>query len=95
MAPADVNPVDRAGRQAVLDALVHLEIVGEHVGLEDQPERCGEICVVEVFGDAVTGAGAAVGMGVKALHDPSLRQDFAAPVLPIDVDDSGKIVGLF
>jgi hypothetical protein len=57
------------------------------VGLEDQPERCGEICVVEVFGDALTPAGAAVGMGVKALRDPSLRQDFAAPVLAIDVGE--------
>jgi hypothetical protein len=23
------------------------------VGLEDRPERCAEICVVEIFGDAV------------------------------------------
>ena len=23
------------------------------VGIEDQPERCGEICVMEVFGDAI------------------------------------------
>ena len=57
------------------------------VGLEDHPERCGEICVVEVFGDALTTAGAAVGMGVKALHDPALRQDFDAPVLAIDVGE--------
>ena len=24
------------------------------VGLEDQPDRCGELCVFEVFGDTVT-----------------------------------------
>ena len=24
------------------------------VGLEDEPDRCGEICIVEVFGDTVT-----------------------------------------
>ena len=41
------------------------------VGLEDQPERCGELCVVEVFGDAVTPDGAAVGMGVQALPRPA------------------------
>jgi Glycosyl hydrolases family 16 len=57
------------------------------VGLEDEPRRCGELCVVEVFGDAVTDDGAAVGMGVKQIRDPGLRQDFEAPHLPIDVAD--------
>jgi hypothetical protein len=51
------------------------------VGLEDRPERCGEICLVEVFGDAPT----AVGMGVHPFRDPSLTDDFAAPQLDIDV----------
>lgn len=51
------------------------------VGFEDRPERCGEICVFEVFGDAQT----AVGMGVHPFRDPSLTDDFAAPELPIDV----------
>jgi hypothetical protein len=51
------------------------------IGLEDRPERCGEICVFEVFGDAPT----AVGMGVHPFRDPSLTDDFAAPVLEIDV----------
>jgi hypothetical protein len=56
------------------------------VGLEDRPERCGEICVVEVFGDAVEpGRSAEVGMGLKKIRDPALSQDFAAPRLPIDV----------
>ena len=31
------------------------------VGLEDEPERCAEICVTEVFGDAVEPGSAAVG----------------------------------
>src|SRR6185436_321107 len=35
------------------------------VGLEDQPERSAEICVAEIFGDAVVaGESAAVGMGL-------------------------------
>jgi Glycosyl hydrolases family 16 len=51
------------------------------VGLEDEPSRCGEICVFEVFGDAP----AAVGMGIHPFRDPSLADDFAAPRLPIDV----------
>ncbi|MHA7210313.1 glycoside hydrolase family 16 protein [Arthrobacter sp. MDT1-65] len=60
------------------------------VGLEGEPEDCGEICIVEVFGDTVEtlpdgSRSAAVGQGVKALDDPRLRQDFSAPPTPIDV----------
>jgi hypothetical protein len=63
-------------------------------GFEDDPEqlRCGELCVVEVFGkdlgaDPITGPSAEVGVGIKAFRDPALRQDFAAPRLPVDVAD--------
>jgi hypothetical protein len=56
------------------------------VGLEDVPERCAEICVFEVFGDAVEpGTSAAVGMGLHAFRDPDTPEDFAAVRLPIDV----------
>jgi hypothetical protein len=51
------------------------------VGLEDRPERCGEICVFEVFGDAPT----AVGMGIHPFRDPRLTDEFDAPRLAIDV----------
>ena len=61
------------------------------VGLEDEPSRCGEICVFEVFGDALaTEDGeptAAVGMGVHPFRDPSLTDDFATPRLAIDVTE--------
>jgi hypothetical protein len=58
------------------------------VGLEDVPERCGEICVTEMFGDAVEpGTSTAVGMGLKAIRDPDLAQDFEAVRLPIDITD--------
>jgi hypothetical protein len=58
------------------------------VGFEDRPERCGEICVVEVFGkDLVPGRSAEVGMGFKAFRDPGLAQDFAARRHPLDVAD--------
>jgi hypothetical protein len=53
------------------------------VGLEDRPERCGEICVFEVFGDAST----AVGMGIHPFRDPSLTEEFDAPRLAIDVGE--------
>jgi len=56
------------------------------VGLEDEPERCGEICVTEVFGRAVEpGRSAEVGMGLHAFRDPGLTEDFEAPRLAIDV----------
>ena len=55
------------------------------VGLETSPEDCGELCVAEVFGDALTDEGAAVGMGVHAFRDPRLHEDFEAPRVGIDV----------
>jgi hypothetical protein len=59
------------------------------VGLEDEPDRCGEICIVEVFGDALEdgpdGPTAALGAGIHAFRDPALREEFAAPRTPIDV----------
>lgn len=56
------------------------------VGLEDRPERSAEICVAEVFGDAVDpGRSAAVGMGLHAFRDPEVAEDFEAVSLPIDV----------
>ena len=55
---------------------------------DDAQERCGELCVFEVFGNAlgpVDSPSAEVGVGIKAFRDPALTQDFAAPRLPIDV----------
>lgn len=55
---------------------------------DDAQERCGELCVFEVFGRALGPAdapSAEVGVGIKAFRDPALTQDFAAPRLPIDV----------
>jgi hypothetical protein len=53
------------------------------VGLEDEPSRCGEICIFEVFGDAPQN----VGMGTKRIRDPSLAGDFDAPFLDVDVSE--------
>lgn len=55
---------------------------------EEDAADSGELCVVEVFGDAVSGGespSAAVGVGIKAKTDPRLSDDFAAPRLPIDI----------
>jgi rhodanese-related sulfurtransferase len=55
-------------------------------GIEDEPQHSGEICVFEIFGDALDGAeSAAVGMGIKPFRDPALSWDFEAPRLAIDV----------
>ena len=59
------------------------------VGFEDRPERCAEICVFEVFGDAVEpGRSAAVGMGLHPFRDPRITEDFAAVPLPLDVAET-------
>jgi hypothetical protein len=61
------------------------------VGLEDEPERCGEICIFEVFGEALREDDgtptAAVGCGVHPFRDPALTDDFAAPRIAIDVSE--------
>jgi hypothetical protein len=61
------------------------------VGLEDRPERCGEICIFEVFGDALAEEDgrptAAVGMGVHPFRDPALTDEFEAPPLALDVTE--------
>ena len=58
-------------------------------GFEDDPEQlhCGEICVFEIFGNALVAdpPSAEVGVGIKAFRDPALTQDFDAPRVPIDV----------
>ena len=53
------------------------------VGLEQEPEQSGEICVFEVFGDAP----AAVGSGVHPFRDPALVDEFSAPRMDIDVTE--------
>ena len=54
-------------------------------GIEDRPERSGEVCIAEIFGSAVSDGHAGVGMGVHAFRDPALVEDFAALRLPLDV----------
>jgi hypothetical protein len=59
------------------------------VGLEEEPTRSAEICIFEVFGDAVDAEGAtstaAVGMGVHPFRDPAITDEFATPRVAIDV----------
>ena len=61
------------------------------VGLEDEPTRCAEILIFEVFGDALAedgdGPSAAVGMGLRPFRDPAITDSFEAPRVPIDVTE--------
>jgi hypothetical protein len=54
------------------------------IGYEDEPERSAEICVCEIFGRDVLPDEAAIGIGVRALRDPRLRDDFSKVSVPID-----------
>lgn len=56
-------------------------------GIEDRPEHSGEICVAEIFGDALGDGTADVGMGVHQFRDPALREEFATERLAIDVSE--------
>jgi glycosyl hydrolase family 16 len=55
------------------------------IGFEDEPDRCGEICICEIFGRDAAPERAAVGMGVRAFSDPRLAGDFSTVSLSIDV----------
>ena len=57
------------------------------VGIEDRPERSGEICIFEVFGDAFESGSAAVGAGVHPFRDPALTDEFDAPRVDIEVSE--------
>jgi Glycosyl hydrolases family 16 len=54
-------------------------------GIEDRPERSGEVCVAEIFGETVRDGSAAVGMGVHRFRDPALTEEFSAERVVLDV----------
>lgn len=55
------------------------------IGFEDAPEDSGELCVVELFGDRLTGARAAIGAGVHPFEDPALVDDHRMVPLALDL----------
>jgi hypothetical protein len=54
-------------------------------GLEQSPDESGEICVFEIFGESLEEGRAGVGQGIKPFRDPSLRWEFDAPAVELDV----------
>jgi hypothetical protein len=57
------------------------------IGFEDQPDRSGEITIMEIFGDSIDATSAELGHGIKAINDPQLSTDFAAPRLQFSPAD--------
>jgi hypothetical protein len=57
------------------------------VGFEESPEASGEICVCELFGSAITRRRSGVNIGLKAHHDPRLREDMEQVQLDLDASD--------
>jgi hypothetical protein len=58
------------------------------VGLEDLPDRSGEICLMEVFGATVRDGEASIGQGIHPFRDPALREDFSAEPRRLDISRS-------
>ena len=56
-------------------------------GIEDEPHRSGEICVMEIFGDAVRPGSADVGIGLHKFRDPGLTEDWSTVALSLDVTE--------
>jgi hypothetical protein len=55
------------------------------VGVEEGgPEQSGEICVAELYGHSIGPGGSTVRTGIKAHHDPRLRQDMRDIALDLD-----------
>lgn len=57
------------------------------IGYEDEPVRSGEILIAEIFGRDVTAGSAAIGMGIRSHHDPTLADAFSRERLDVDVRD--------
>jgi Glycosyl hydrolases family 16 len=57
------------------------------VGFEESPDECGEICVAELFGNAIGPERSHVRVGVKAHHDPRLSTDMEELALDLDATD--------
>jgi beta-glucanase (GH16 family) len=57
------------------------------VGFEEAPHESGELCLAELFGDRIGPGGSTVRLGVKAHHDPRLRDDVVDLELPLDATE--------
>jgi hypothetical protein len=58
------------------------------IGYEDEPERSAEICIAEIFGRDVGPSETGIGMGLHPFHDPTIRDEFATVLVPIDAREA-------
>ena len=56
-------------------------------GIEDKPQHSGEICVMEIFGDAVRPGSSDVGIGLHKFRDPGLVEQWSTVPLEIEVTE--------
>jgi hypothetical protein len=63
------------------------------IGYEDEPERSGEILIMEIFGRDVDRDFARIGMGVRPHGDPALVDAFSQERVSIDVRDFHTYAG--
>ena len=55
------------------------------VGFEEaSPEESGEVCIAELYGNAIAPDRSRVRLGVKAHHDPRLHDEMTDVTLPLD-----------
>ncbi len=57
------------------------------IGYEDEPQRSGEITVMEVFAEDVGPQTFGLGQGIKAIRDPALDTEFHKTVVEGRLDD--------
>lgn len=55
------------------------------IGIEDEPSRSAEICIMEIFGVDVAPSHATIGMGLHPFGDASIVDDFERVTVAIDV----------
>jgi hypothetical protein len=58
------------------------------VGFEEtSPAESGEICIAELFGNAIGPEGSQVRLGIKAHHDPQLRTEVVDLLMDLDATE--------
>lgn len=71
--------------KAIADPTNHVSLW--MIGYEDTPERCGEIAVMEILGDGMTGTSSQIGYGIHPWGDPQLTDAFYQDNFAIDARD--------
>jgi hypothetical protein len=58
------------------------------IGFEEaSPQESGEVCIAELYGNAIEPDHSQVRLGIKAHHDPNLRDEMTEVTLSLDARD--------